>query len=86
MTHVSLILLGSYLFPCHRVQTFTFSVLTLLVGHHEECPACRKLSDEVLTWLSVWSEWQILCMWFSWWHCHPIVSFLIKIPSCWRGY
>jgi len=26
------------------------SALTLLVGHQEEQPACKKLSDEVLAW------------------------------------
>jgi len=30
-----------------------FSALTLLVGHEEEYLACKKLSDEVLAWLSV---------------------------------
>jgi len=30
-----------------------FTALTLLVGHQEEHPACKKLSDEVLAWLSV---------------------------------
>jgi len=39
------------------------SALTLLVGHQEEHPACKKLSDEVLTWSSVWSEVQMICMW-----------------------
>jgi len=39
-----------------------FSVLTLLVGHQKEHPACKKLSDEVLTWLSVWSEVQMICI------------------------
>ena len=34
-----------------------------------------KMSDEVLAWLSVWSEVQIVCIWSSWCHCHP------KIPS-----
>jgi len=33
-----------------------WDALTLLVGRQEENPACRKLSDEVLVWLSVWSE------------------------------
>jgi len=33
-----------------------FSALTLLVGRQEERPACKKLSDEVLVWLSVWSK------------------------------
>jgi len=30
-----------------------------------------KLSDEVLVWLSVWSEVQMICIWSSWCHCHP---------------
>jgi len=32
--------------------------VTLLVQHQEENQACKKLSDEVLVWLSVWSEVQ----------------------------
>jgi len=36
--------------------------LTLLVGRQEEHPACKKLSGEVLAWLSVWSEVQT-CIW-----------------------
>jgi len=35
----------------------------------------------VLAWLSVWSEVQMLCMWSSWCHCHPIISCLIKLQS-----
>ena len=35
-----------------------FSALTLLVGQQEGHPACKKLSGEVLAWLSVWSEVQ----------------------------
>jgi len=31
---------------------FAFGALTLLVEHQEEHPACKKLSDEVLAWLS----------------------------------
>jgi len=34
----------------------TVNALTLLVGHQEEHPTCKKLSDEVLVWLSVWIE------------------------------
>ena len=45
-----------------------FSALTLLVGWQEEHPARKKTSDEVLAWLSVWSEVQMTC------HCHPIMS------------
>ena len=29
-------------------KCFAFSALTLLVGHQEEHPACKKLSDEML--------------------------------------
>ena len=35
-----------------------FSALTLLVGQQEGHLACKKLSDGVLAWLSVWSELQ----------------------------
>ena len=42
-----------------RLQS-AFSALTLLVGRQEEHLACKKIwSDEVLAWLSVWSEVQI---------------------------
>jgi len=36
--------------------------------------------DEVLAWLSVWSEVQIICIWFSRCHCHPI-SCLIEMQN-----
>ena len=41
-----------------------FSALTLLVGQQEGHPACKKLSGEVLAWLSVWSKVQT-CIWPS---------------------
>ena len=41
-----------------------FSTLTLLVGRQKGHPACKKLSGEVLAWLSVWSEVQT-CIWPS---------------------
>jgi len=44
---------------------FAFSALTLLVGHQEENPASKKLIDEVLAWLSAWSEVQMICIWSS---------------------
>ena len=31
-------------------------------GHQKQHPACKKLSDEVLAWLSVWKEVQIICI------------------------
>jgi len=51
-----------------------FSALTLLVGWQEGHPACRKLSDGVLEWLSVWSKVQI-CIWPSLCHCHSVSCF-----------
>jgi len=36
------------------------SALTLLVGRQEEHLACKKLSDGVLVWLSVWSVQEIM--------------------------
>ena len=41
-------------------RNYAFSALTLLVGRQEEQLACKQLSDEVLVWLSVWSEVQIV--------------------------
>ena len=52
-------------------RQMSFSALTLLVGWQEGHPACKKLSGEVLAWLSVWSEVQMICIWSSWCHCHP---------------
>ena len=53
--------------------SFPFSVLTFFfclrrfdrVGRHEEHPACKKLSDKVLVWLSVFSQVQMISMWSS---------------------
>jgi len=42
-----------------------FSAVMLLAGHQEEHPACKKLSDEVLALLSVWSEVHMVCIWSS---------------------
>ena len=57
---------GTKLRHCHHVQCMSvaFSALTLLVGWQEGHPACKKLSGEVLVWLSVWSEVQT-CIWPS---------------------
>ena len=43
--------------------TAAFSALTLLVGQQEGHLARKNLSDEVLAWLSVWSEVQMTCIW-----------------------
>ena len=43
-------------------------------GQQEEHLAHKKLVDEVLARLSVWSKEQMTCIWHSWCHCHPIIS------------
>jgi len=50
----------------HQVPSVlcAFSALTLLVGRQEGHLACKKVSGEVLVWLSVWSEVQT-CIWPS---------------------
>jgi len=62
-----------------RNVRFAVSALTLLVGYQEEHLACKELSVEVLVWSAVQSEVQMICMWSSWCHCHPIVFCFIKI-------
>jgi len=39
--------------PNHCLPCFAFSALMLLAGRQEGHPACKKLSGEVLAWLSV---------------------------------
>ena len=33
----------------------------------------------MLAWLSVGNEVQMIYIWSSWWHCHPVVSCFMKI-------
>ena len=40
-----------------------------------------KLSGEVLTWLSLWSKVQMICIWCCWCHCHLIISCASKIQN-----
>jgi len=40
------------------VKPFAFSALTLLVRLQEGHPTCKKQSDGVSVWLSVWSKVQ----------------------------
>jgi len=58
---------------------FAFGALTPSAGRQEVHLACKKLNDEVLQWSSIWSEVQMICMWSSRCHCHPVISCFIKI-------
>ena len=51
-----------------------FDTVGWAAGRH---PACKKLSDGVLAWLSVWSEVQT-CIWPSWCHCHSLSLASVK--------
>ena len=48
-----------------------------MVGRQKGHPACKKLSSEVLAWLSVWSAVQT-CIWPSWCHCHSLSLASVK--------
>jgi len=56
---------------------YAFSALTLLVGRQEGHPACKKLSDGVLGWLSVCSKVQT-CIRPSGCHCHSLSLASVK--------
>jgi len=81
--------------PAKSIKTHG-AILTLQVGNCN-CLQCFdadgwvagrasglwKLSGEVLAWLSVWSEVQMICIWSRCFHCHPIVSCSGKIQTAW---
>jgi len=50
---------------CNECMLCAVNALTLLVERQEEHLTCKKLSDEVLVWLSVWHEVQVFCIWSS---------------------
>jgi len=56
---------------------FLGSALTLLVGRQEGHTACKKLSDGVLVWLSVWSEVQT-CIQPICCHCYSLSLASVK--------
>jgi len=60
-------------------KTNAFIALTQLVGRQKQYPAGKKLSDEVMAWLSVWRELNMICICSSWCYCQPIISCFIKI-------
>jgi len=54
-----------------------FSALMLFVEQLKGYLACKKLSGEVLAWLSGWSEVQT-CIWSSWCHSHSLSVASVK--------
>ena len=43
------------------------------LGVRKSIRPVKILSDEVLAWLFLWSMVQMICIWSSWCHCHPII-------------
>jgi len=52
---------STVVFSQFHLLAVAFSALTLLPERQEEHQACEILSDDVLVWLSIWSEVQIVC-------------------------
>ena len=52
------------------------------LGGRKGIQFCKKLSGEVLAWLSVWSETQT-CIWPSWCHCHSLSLASVKSRLVW---
>ena len=65
MLHGKLVIVSFDSYNLYIVVFLPNSALTLSVEHKEEHPACKNLTDEVLMWLSAWSEMQIACIWSS---------------------
>jgi len=71
---VTLVLTSSLTFECDVIygrplkakflSTLAFKILTLLVFLMNNLRRV-KMGDEVLAWLSVWSEVQMICIWSS---------------------
>ena len=51
------------------------------LGSRKGIRPVKKLSGGVLAWLSVWREVQMICIWSSWCHCHPVISCSSKIQN-----
>jgi len=54
--------------------TYFLYIWTIPCAHHLVTNYSR-----IQVWLSVWSKLQIICIWSSWCHWHPIISCFIKI-------
>ena len=65
------------------MSSIAFSALTLLVGRQEGHAARKKLSGEVLAWLSVWSEVQtcICPADATATHCTIQIGFTFLVPA-----
>jgi len=63
---------------CLQQPLQCFDAVALAAGR---ASGLYKLTGKVLAWLSVWSKVQMICIWSSWCHCHPIISCSSKIQN-----
>ena len=66
---------GLFLLHLYLVNIVMPSVLWCCwLGDRKSIQPVKMLEgDEVLAWFSVWSEVQMTCIWFGWYHCHPVI-------------
>jgi len=70
---------GHFFCLCIIYGVFAFSVWHCQLGVRKSIRPVKKSSVELVTWLSVRSEVQMICVWSSWCHCHCIISCFIII-------
>ena len=66
-------------FLCLSWSTFRLVLWHCWLGVRKSIRPVKTLSDQLLAWLSVWGEVQMICIWSSWCHCDPVISSLIKV-------
>jgi len=65
---------ASWLLSHTHCNQYTVSALTLLVGHQQEHPACKNRETRRYWRGYLTSAVQMIYIWSSWCHCHPITS------------
>jgi len=80
VTYQAVLIVWWYFMLFRQDLGFAFSALTRLVVRKIIRPV-KKLSGEVLAWLSVWCEVQMICILSSWCYCHPVISCFITIQN-----
>jgi len=59
----------------------TVPVLEVVGWAAGRASGCKRLIGYLMAWLSVWSKVQMICIWSSWCHCHPIISCSSKMQN-----
>jgi len=65
------------LFDLEHISRWPSVLWRCWLGGRKGIRPVKKLSSEVLAWLSVWSEVQT-CIWPSWYHCHSLSPAPVK--------